>query len=157
MDVYSRKIANDNSNDKNNTRNSFSSYATRSPPSSRTQSLHLATSDGCFIPEEIKQQILKARHDCMLAKQRMLLTDQASSSSTSTSPNNSNTNSLRRDGVNSNSNELGTFINVSYRNSRHNLVIEQKGSIHSYAPHLSLIHISEPTRRTPISYAVFCL
>src|SRR5680860_1649091 len=24
-------------------------------------------------------------------------------------------------------------------------------------PHLSLIHISEPTRRTPISYAVFCL
>src|SRR5664279_3551903 len=28
-----------------------------------------------------------------------------------------------------------------------------------YAPnavHLSLIHISEPTRRTPISYAVFC-
>ena len=25
------------------------------------------------------------------------------------------------------------------------------------AQHLSLIHISEPTRRTPISYAVFCL
>src|SRR5664279_200621 len=25
------------------------------------------------------------------------------------------------------------------------------------APPLSLIHISEPTRRTPISYAVFCL
>src|SRR5680860_1779778 len=25
------------------------------------------------------------------------------------------------------------------------------------APTLSLIHISEPTRRTPISYAVFCL
>ena len=25
------------------------------------------------------------------------------------------------------------------------------------AEHLSLIHISEPTRRTPISYAVFCL
>src|SRR5680860_1785795 len=25
------------------------------------------------------------------------------------------------------------------------------------APQLSLIHISEPTRRTPISYAVFCL
>ena len=25
------------------------------------------------------------------------------------------------------------------------------------APSLSLIHISEPTRRTPISYAVFCL
>ena len=26
-----------------------------------------------------------------------------------------------------------------------------------YGTHLSLIHISEPTRRTPISYAVFCL
>ena len=25
------------------------------------------------------------------------------------------------------------------------------------AAYLSLIHISEPTRRTPISYAVFCL
>src|SRR5664279_3053164 len=29
--------------------------------------------------------------------------------------------------------------------------------IHSFVAHLSLIHISEPTRRTPISYAVFCL
>src|SRR5665647_2909151 len=27
----------------------------------------------------------------------------------------------------------------------------------NYVPELSLIHISEPTRRTPISYAVFCL
>src|SRR5665647_1117384 len=28
----------------------------------------------------------------------------------------------------------------------------------THVPHvLSLIHISEPTRRTPISYAVFCL
>src|SRR5665647_3837174 len=27
----------------------------------------------------------------------------------------------------------------------------------SSKPSLSLIHISEPTRRTPISYAVFCL
>src|SRR5665647_3887394 len=27
----------------------------------------------------------------------------------------------------------------------------------SAIPDLSLIHISEPTRRTPISYAVFCL
>src|SRR5680860_1664852 len=27
----------------------------------------------------------------------------------------------------------------------------------SVARYLSLIHISEPTRRTPISYAVFCL
>src|SRR5664279_6374967 len=28
---------------------------------------------------------------------------------------------------------------------------------HLTGKHLSLIHISEPTRRTPISYAVFCL
>src|SRR5665647_3637093 len=28
---------------------------------------------------------------------------------------------------------------------------------HAGTGHLSLIHISEPTRRTPISYAVFCL
>src|SRR5680860_1671242 len=27
----------------------------------------------------------------------------------------------------------------------------------SFGYYLSLIHISEPTRRTPISYAVFCL
>src|SRR5665647_2669028 len=29
--------------------------------------------------------------------------------------------------------------------------------VHGAAKVLSLIHISEPTRRTPISYAVFCL
>ena len=29
--------------------------------------------------------------------------------------------------------------------------------LHSTGASLSLIHISEPTRRTPISYAVFCL
>mgnify|MGYP003300884080 CR=1 FL=1 len=30
------------------------------------------------------------------------------------------------------------------------------GSSQGTTPRLSLIHISEPTRRTPISYAVFC-
>src|SRR5665647_3870635 len=30
-------------------------------------------------------------------------------------------------------------------------------SLRDLTQHLSLIHISEPTRRTPISYAVFCL
>ena len=30
-------------------------------------------------------------------------------------------------------------------------------SLYNTPPCLSLIHISEPTRRTPISYAVFCL
>src|SRR5664279_456133 len=32
-----------------------------------------------------------------------------------------------------------------------------KNPIDVTAQYLSLIHISEPTRRTPISYAVFCL
>src|SRR5664279_6059784 len=31
------------------------------------------------------------------------------------------------------------------------------GKLSGYGQVLSLIHISEPTRRTPISYAVFCL
>src|SRR5665647_3738044 len=34
---------------------------------------------------------------------------------------------------------------------------EVVGDLPRPARHLSLIHISEPTRRTPISYAVFCL
>src|SRR5680860_1765048 len=37
------------------------------------------------------------------------------------------------------------------------LDLETDGSIEPAAALLSLIHISEPTRRTPISYAVFCL
>ena len=43
-----------------------------------------------------------------------------------------------------------------YDEQLHNLIIrpeELDADIHLY---LSLIHISEPTRRTPISYAVFC-
>src|SRR5665647_3887430 len=32
-----------------------------------------------------------------------------------------------------------------------------RASLHNTSHSLSLIHISEPTRRTPISYAVFCL
>ena len=46
----------------------------------------------------------------------------------------------------------------------HNDYVTQDGSRHfcwGYGDdnplYLSLIHISEPTRRTPISYAVFCL
>src|SRR5665647_64230 len=35
--------------------------------------------------------------------------------------------------------------------------VRLKKNIDSMANDLSLIHISEPTRRTPISYAVFCL
>ena len=36
-----------------------------------------------------------------------------------------------------------------------NLTVDSQGNYFAYT--LSLIHISEPTRRTPISYAVFCL
>src|SRR5664279_5314578 len=34
---------------------------------------------------------------------------------------------------------------------------DAKANLSYSIKHLSLIHISEPTRRTPISYAVFCL
>ena len=113
IDVYERKIATTS-----NTANS-SNFANTSTTSAR-DSLHLATSDGCFIPEEIKQQILKARYDCMMAKRR------------SEGSLNSKHNSSYRD---ENSNELGTFINVSYRNSRRELIVDQKGPVHSYVPH----------------------
>src|SRR5665647_3304169 len=48
--------------------------------------------------------------------------------------------------------------------SRNQGMLDSDHRVHLYieylriiAKHLSLIHISEPTRRTPISYAVFCL
>src|SRR5665647_3718430 len=40
------------------------------------------------------------------------------------------------------------------KSSRHSL---RQGLYRLHVAGLSLIHISEPTRRTPISYAVFCL
>src|SRR5680860_1794259 len=55
---------------------------------------------------------------------------------------------------------LDNFI-VDFYCSELLLAIEIDGDSHSeqidYDIYLSLIHISEPTRRTPISYAVFCL
>src|SRR5680860_1776025 len=36
-------------------------------------------------------------------------------------------------------------------------MLDQKSDATQMVQDLSLIHISEPTRRTPISYAVFCL
>ena len=39
----------------------------------------------------------------------------------------------------------------------HKHVGRKRGALHKLLDVLSLIHISEPTRRTPISYAVFCL
>ena len=37
------------------------------------------------------------------------------------------------------------------------IIVTREGQTHVEPLWLSLIHISEPTRRTPISYAVFCL
>ena len=37
------------------------------------------------------------------------------------------------------------------------IAVSQGESVENAVGELSLIHISEPTRRTPISYAVFCL
>ena len=39
--------------------------------------------------------------------------------------------------------------------SDYDYFLQRKSELYCY--NLSLIHISEPTRRTPISYAVFCL
>src|SRR5665647_1490241 len=45
---------------------------------------------------------------------------------------------------------------VQHHELRH-IVVGGVGRLASMQVGLSLIHISEPTRRTPISYAVFCL
>src|SRR5664279_1786164 len=59
--------------------------------------------------------------------------------------------------------EPSVFHGSSTEQARH---VDQRTSVrcpggrrylHVGCVHLSLIHISEPTRRTPISYAVFCL
>eukprot|EP01016_Furgasonia_blochmanni_P057159 TRINITY_DN9879_c0_g1_i3.p2 TRINITY_DN9879_c0_g1~~TRINITY_DN9879_c0_g1_i3.p2 ORF type:complete len:109 (-),score=5.64 TRINITY_DN9879_c0_g1_i3:4-330(-) len=41
--------------------------------------------------------------------------------------------------------------------NRYTQGLTKKKNIQGAQENLSLIHISEPTRRTPISYAVFCL
>src|SRR5665647_1083809 len=46
---------------------------------------------------------------------------------------------------------------VVIRGVANNLVAQSEGEQVFSNRRLSLIHISEPTRRTPISYAVFCL
>ena len=50
-----------------------------------------------------------------------------------------------------NSYKLWECANKTYKDTETTDVFDTKAVI------LSLIHISEPTRRTPISYAVFCL
>ena len=124
MEVFERKIANSNS--------PTTSPATSPATLPRTKnSLHLATSDGNFIPEEIKQQILKARHDCMMAKRSESLNDNHKFSHVRQ---NSNPNSISENTFSNNNNNktMGTLINVSYRDSRRNLVVEQKGAIHPF-------------------------
>ena len=51
--------------------------------------------------------------------------------------------------------EQKPIISIDHVSMRFNLSKEKHESLKEYF--LSLIHISEPTRRTPISYAVFCL
>ena len=50
--------------------------------------------------------------------------------------------------------EAFSAMDVSLK-KRYDLIPNYVETVKGYA--LSLIHISEPTRRTPISYAVFCL
>ena len=51
----------------------------------------------------------------------------------------------------------GTATNLFHAAELGDLAALQKFVNQGQALNLSLIHISEPTRRTPISYAVFCL
>src|SRR5665647_2440348 len=58
--------------------------------------------------------------------------------------------------------DLISGISVSNTGHRHPTVVkaikdQADKYLHLMVYGLSLIHISEPTRRTPISYAVFCL
>src|SRR5680860_1045632 len=50
--------------------------------------------------------------------------------------------------------EIRNLLILDNNRDQCNVEIRPKGIIVRF---LSLIHISEPTRRTPISYAVFCL
>src|SRR5664279_5761733 len=51
-------------------------------------------------------------------------------------------------------------LSLNYRNKKINIFSNYSNNygktLNLFNLYLSLIHISEPTRRTPISYAVFC-
>ena len=54
----------------------------------------------------------------------------------------------------------GVELTKQQQTLQHEALLSQKNEMNLSAKQviaLSLIHISEPTRRTPISYAVFCL
>src|SRR5665647_3154038 len=54
--------------------------------------------------------------------------------------------------------DLWTAFELSWLNARGKpQVALAHFTVPCETPNISLIHISEPTRRTPISYAVFCL
>ena len=53
--------------------------------------------------------------------------------------------------------KMGTSILVVEQNAKQALEISNLGFVLQNGKNLSLIHISEPTRRTPISFAVFCV
>src|SRR5680860_744345 len=50
-----------------------------------------------------------------------------------------------------------TFLQRAYDSIVHDVALQGLNVVFGMDRALSLIHISEPTRRTPISYAVFCL
>ena len=49
------------------------------------------------------------------------------------------------------------FLGEEVNDVSASVIVAQLLFLEADDPDLSLIHISEPTRRTPISYAVFCL
>ena len=53
--------------------------------------------------------------------------------------------------------DMDTLITFAIESIEQNIKDWDEDDVKSEILDLSLIHISEPTRRTPISYAVFCL
>src|SRR5665647_1915582 len=53
-------------------------------------------------------------------------------------------------------NGLGEYLQHTVADAMAKAVVDRLEMIEIEHQQLSLIHISEPTRRTPISYAVFC-
>ena len=93
---------------------------------------------------EILYELNGTDYDVDIAQETMLVIDDSSSMKTSD----------KNDRRLTAANELLEHIDGNRKVG----LIRFSKDIHCYIPmDLSLIHISEPTRRTPISYAVFCL
>src|SRR5665647_3222752 len=67
-------------------------------------------------------------------------------------------NGVRQEDITAILNESAVQQNPTQLDPNYSITVFDTNSSNHYDTHeLSLIHISEPTRRTPISYAVFCL